>query len=406
MTTQADLMARGLKAGLDFCMSCEATKNLQQVGEDKYCPKHTEEIQDFYKKGLTKPAENELTKEQARALKSVESTKTLKKLMEDGVPPMSWRVDKFLPERGVVMIGAEAGSYKTYLAQYLALCIANGEDFLEAYPTKKGTVLYVDEENGEASLMRRFEQLKNGHEFDDYPENIFLTVYEDVKLDTHQGREIIDALIDRYDPDVIILDSMVRLMDGDENSSTDVREVFDTIKILLEEKPRCFVFLHHTRKNANGRMSDLRGSGDFSAMTDVVVMVDKKEKKPGFGLLMSKNRFIDTSRFENPYIAVRSEDEDDSPIRFENLGGVLKAPSRAENCLDDFKDWVTENNIYSFRSKDALNAMKQRGHSATAFYEMRLQAINEELITERKRGLYDVRPGRIIVEEQHIEGSK
>lgn len=376
------------------CFSCQARGNspVTYVMLAKNCSKE-EAI--TWLRNQTQPISQ--TKAESLAKKVIHNTRALSELMKNGVPSMSWIVQDLFPERGVVIIGAEAGSYKTYLAQYLSYAVSVGKDFLD-YKTNQGTVLYVDEENGEASLMRRFEQLKDGHEFETYPDELLLTVFQDVKLDTVEGKEKLSALVKEYNPSLVLLDSMVRLMAGEENNSSDVRKVFETIKDLLEKNKLCFVFLHHTRKSGQARMDDLRGSGDFSAMVDVVHMI-KRSGKRGVEWHMPKNRFIDVSQVDPFYVAVRGEGKEDSSVSFEITGAVNKNQSRVDNCLDDLKEWIIADKITSFRSGQTLDRMKPLGHSKNAVYGAINQGVDEEYFVKLKHGVYEVKKGRLVVEE-------
>lgn len=61
MTTQADLMRKGYKAGIDMCIHCAETENLTLIPSiapdlfgpgDKYCPKHYDEVRHWFQRVL------------------------------------------------------------------------------------------------------------------------------------------------------------------------------------------------------------------------------------------------------------------------------------------------------------------------------------------------------------------
>ena len=67
---------------------------------------------------------------------------------------------------------------------------------------------------------------------------------------------------------VVFLDTAIRFLEGDENSSKDVREFADTIFSLLKNGAEAVVLIHHSPKDAGDTMtleSAMRGSGDMGA---------------------------------------------------------------------------------------------------------------------------------------------
>jgi hypothetical protein len=67
---------------------------------------------------------------------------------------------------------------------------------------------------------------------------------------------------------VVFLDTAIRFLSGDENSSKDVRAFADTIFSLLKNGAEAVVLIHHSPKDSGDFMTlenAMRGSGDFGA---------------------------------------------------------------------------------------------------------------------------------------------
>jgi hypothetical protein len=67
---------------------------------------------------------------------------------------------------------------------------------------------------------------------------------------------------------VVFLDTAIRFLEGDENSSRDVRAFADTIFGLLKRGAESVVLLHHSPKDSGDNMTlenSMRGSGDMGA---------------------------------------------------------------------------------------------------------------------------------------------
>ena len=69
-------------------------------------------------------------------------------------PPQRWLVKGLIPDDVRTFLYGRGGSAKSYLAVYLALCVATGTPFLEV-PSAKGKVLYIDWEAGEETFRAR-----------------------------------------------------------------------------------------------------------------------------------------------------------------------------------------------------------------------------------------------------------
>lgn len=76
-------------------------------------------------------------------------------------PPLRWLVHRFIPEGFVTVLAADGGTGKSYLALYLAACLALGRPFLDI-PITPSKVLYIDFELDVAEQMRRFWRVLEG----------------------------------------------------------------------------------------------------------------------------------------------------------------------------------------------------------------------------------------------------
>ena len=63
--------------------------------------------------------------------------KPLNELMLKEYPPQRWVVEKLIPQGGLVMMSASPASYKTWLMLQVALSVAKGEEFINAFHTEQ-----------------------------------------------------------------------------------------------------------------------------------------------------------------------------------------------------------------------------------------------------------------------------
>lgn len=318
----------------------------------------------------------------------------------EGVPPIKWRIENLLTTNGIVIIASPPKQFKTFVAIQAAISISNGTSFLDKFPTTKGVVLYIDEENGEANLIRRFKQLADGEETT-VPDTVFYTSFESIKLDTTKGALMVEELILAYRPDVVFLDSMVRFMEGDEDRSSDVRIVFENLKKLLARFSVSFFILHHTRKGNGTKtksLDDLRGSSDFGAFADAIIGVEAHDR--GFLFRVIANRHVGLMEILPQEIEVVS-DRKDGPIKLQNHGVQQNRKVKAKVAL---MAWAHKNNIKKFSSRQARDELVTLGLDRKAYYEAINELLRDGEVVEQRRGEYHIQLGSFSVDDDVSPG--
>lgn len=317
--------------------------------------------------------------------------KNLSKVLTDGITPIKWRVDKLIPERGVVFFGGTAGCYKTWLAMNVAISCATGKPFLNRFDVEKCKVLYVDEENGDITLPNRFEMLKAGLELKNEDlTNIDLSIFQNIKLDTIDTTVALDQLITENGYKVVVIDSMVRCMEGVENDSTDVRNVFNNLKNTIHKhKDVAFIILHHTIKGGRG-MDSLRGSGDFAASADCVLMFTTAHQ--GFvNAEIVKNRHIDMSEFNKFSIRIDNKDNGGLVFTYGENDGFKDGITQCAECIENwFKGVDNGMPLLHFKTKMCKDEMQRYGFRHTMVHDALNYLLKEGKIAKHKLGMYDV----------------
>lgn len=199
---------------------------------------------------------------------------TLAELYRREFPPARWLVQDLIPLGGVTALTGEPASFKSFLMQYLALCVSTGQPFLGRFNTEKGRVLIIDEENQLRLIRERFEHLHA-----DAAANICFLSQRGIKVDNTAVMDRLAKLIEEIDPTLIVLDSLVRFHSGEENSAKDMARFFEAIRPLVNER-RAVVFIHHHRKQfgfgRNSSPQNIRGSSDIPAAIECHLAVDRK----------------------------------------------------------------------------------------------------------------------------------
>jgi hypothetical protein len=178
-------------------------------------------------------------------------------------PPISFLIDGFLQREGVTAIAGPVRERKSLIALNLAHALLTGEKLFDHFEVTQppARVLYLCPE---VSLGPFTDRLKKIGLIDHVGETLFYRT-----LSSPASLSLADeSLLPALPGSVVILDTAIRFLEGDENSSQDVRSFADSIFALLRHGAESVVMLHHSPKDSGDYMTlenAMRGSGDMGA---------------------------------------------------------------------------------------------------------------------------------------------
>jgi transposase-like protein len=182
-------------------------------------------------------------------------------------PPVEFAIHGWLQEGGITMYGGLPGHGKTLLGMSTVKALLTGAPLFgyEYFQVRKAKrVLYLSPEVGISGLVHRLRLFG----LMPFVESGSLLVRSlgspDVPLTD-------DGILNAAEGADVFLDTAVRFMEGDENSSSEQKVFTGNLFALLNAGARDVIGLHHSAKGASG-VSDmtlentLRGSGEIGAM--------------------------------------------------------------------------------------------------------------------------------------------
>ena len=226
----------------------------------------------------------------------------LSKIKPPDVAQPAWLVEGLWSRNAVGCIGGAPKSYKTWLALELALAVASGKPCLGRYAVAaRGPVLLFCAEDGPDEIRVRVAGLAKARGIDFDSLAIGWITTSSLLLDDPVHRRRLTATVVAMKPRMLILDPLVRLHRGDENSAADVSDLLAFLRGLQRDHGVAIVLVHHVRKSAASEPGQgLRGSGDLHAWGDSNLYVVRRDGKP---LLVAEHR----ARRAPPPIAIRLE---------------------------------------------------------------------------------------------------
>jgi hypothetical protein len=203
----------------------------------------------------------------------------------ESIPPREWIIPGVLPANQRTALLGRWASGKSWLALDMALSVVFGTPFLgDVLPTARGNVVILDGEGGRTRAIRRFNQLRHGHQLsiangDSCRQRgdgeIFWCSPEGFSLSSEGIADDLSELLAPMNPVLIIFDTLAKVMGlSDENSNAAASRVTKALYTLNQGLGAALLLLAHPAK---GESSDatIRGAGELSADLDVLLRITK-----------------------------------------------------------------------------------------------------------------------------------
>lgn len=239
-------------------------------------------------------------------MKSFEDWKSWISAMNDGLPDIVnlgsvWGnlpplkpelISGILRQGHKMIIASTSKAGKTFILMELAMAIAEGMEWI-GHKCRQGKILYINMELDSASFMYRFDQIYSafGKETDNHVFNIDMW-----NLRGH-GKPLNDLtplMINRMrDQDylAVMIDPLYKVMDGDENSNSDVARMVSAFDKIAEETGAAVIYAHHFAKGSSASKSIIdraAGAGTFARDPDAILTmtqldwIPEEEKESGW----------------------------------------------------------------------------------------------------------------------------
>ena len=143
---------------------------------------------------------------------------------------------------------APAGLGKSLLAVDVSAAKATGRPVLGQPAQAPVSVVYIDMEMTPEDLRERLGDLGYGED-DDFSNLHYYQLTALPPLDTIEGGDALMAIVERYDPEVVVLDTMARVVAGDENSADTFRAFFRCTGCRLKAAGVALLRLDHAGKD-------------------------------------------------------------------------------------------------------------------------------------------------------------
>jgi len=195
--------------------------------------------------------------------------------LPDTPPSQRWLIEELWSSNSVGVVAGQPKACKSWLGLEMAVSVATATPCLGRFAVPRpGPCLVYLAEDSPAMVRERLAALCAHRGIDINRLEVSIICAPALKLDNRLHVERLNATLKAHKPLMLLLDPLVRLHNRDENSSTEISPVLDTLRVLQRAHEVCIVLVHHVRKVGASRAGQgLRGSSDIWAWGDSNIFI-------------------------------------------------------------------------------------------------------------------------------------
>lgn len=270
-------------------------------------------------------------------------------LLTTEYPPARFALEPFFELNSLNMVSAPPNSWKSWTLFEMAIAISKGESFLGNFATEKANVLIVNEEDTERLIADRFKALNAPKGL-----GIFFRIAEGSKLTNEYCENLLQMCL-KEDIKVVMFDSLRAMTLAEENSSKEMQEVMDAMKILIRGGMTVIFTHHHKKKGPNGvgdHAESSRGSSAINAAVSGHISLEEVTKDGETTIVIRHLKSKVTQKIAPINVMIT---RDGKNVSFSYGGGhddTQRGVAKAQEAICDFLDldenkerWVSRREI-------------------------------------------------------------
>jgi RecA-family ATPase len=170
----------------------------------------------------------------------------------DSTPLTQWLVQGLWSDQAVGILGGEPKCCKSFLALDLAVSVASGSPCLRRFAVQRsGPVLLFPAEDSLAVVRQRLEGICSAASVDFQSLPVEVITAPTLRLDAPKDRERLSNTVQVRQPQLLILDPLIRLHRVDENDASQIAGLLSYLRQLQRTFQVAVLVVHHARKDAN-----------------------------------------------------------------------------------------------------------------------------------------------------------
>ncbi|MFA6404865.1 MAG: bifunctional DNA primase/polymerase [Candidatus Paceibacterota bacterium] len=302
-------------------------------------------------------------------------------------PEAKWLIKDLIPTGTVTIIAAPSGEKKTWVGMEMSRCIALGIPFINHFETKKGNVLYIEQETSQRLIQDRGRKLG----FNLVNDGIFLLSQDSLNLNEDRSIQLLHEFIERNHIEFVVIDTLRSVAGGiKEEKAEEIRMFFNRLKP-WKDKGISYLVLDHCRKPARfestqvPKKEQLLGSQDKTASVEVLHMIRSEEKSNEIMFYPKKSK---VAREISPFKILMLDEitEHGEVVRLTYGGEIEEKKLKAEEAEGMIKAYLLESNEHR-TSKEIQEALDgEAGKTAIEDALKKMREDKENIVHHEKVG--------------------
>ena len=199
---------------------------------------------------------------------------SLQEILSDNSPtPEPIIGNGILLQQSLLLISGKKKIGKSMLAMNLALALSNGSTFSIFKIIRKYRVLLISAEGGHYNNRDRIKKM--AAKFRDNTADFDMSFDPRLLIDDSDGLYQLNSIISYYEPEVLIIDPLIKFHNRDENSAKEMAIIMTQIRNLIEDYKLSIILVHHMGKDST---SGPRGSSVISGEYDSYIEMTEINK--------------------------------------------------------------------------------------------------------------------------------
>lgn len=218
-----------------------------------------------------------IVQELTRLESTVKREFTLRDLEQINSVGVPYLIPRFIPEKGLVMLGGEAKGGKSKLTYEMIGALLGNRPFMGYKPKPDTRILMIQAEENEITMSNNFEgvgALFNG------VDNDRLLIKKDWDID---DTSTLERWIAEHNPDLVVIDSFKAANQStgvSENAPEAANPVY-ALQKMLHSVGIAGLLIHHTNKNKDAQgVQKLGGTGGLPAACDNIILLSRLSENP------------------------------------------------------------------------------------------------------------------------------
>ena len=247
--------------------------------------------------------------------------------------PVRWLVKHWLQADALVMVHGPSGGGKTFVVLDWVLHLASGQTDWQGHKVKPCDVVYLAGE-GHQGLRGRIAAWKHHNSITSL--SMWLS-QSGCDLNTADGYQLAAAHIRSLprSPGVIVVDTLHRFLNGDENSSQDAKTMLDACARLMHEFKCSVILVHHTGVSDEAQHR-ARGSSAWRGALDIEISIVPGTKDAPMQIVQRKSKDAELALSVNVELRQATIpgwfDEDGLPV---TSAVIVQSTAPANNAKQD-----------------------------------------------------------------------